>query len=239
MPGAISLVSVRRCTNRRPNTVDHENRRRPVPQAFGAHHAAPDDVYRTVVRVDDDDEFINRLWRSVLPSRCSSAMPISGREHSVHDAAMHSDQPSSSLTGQRPALHVGALRHGGRPACRADTSGLNLGLIGRLRLHIVAPDPDPGPIPERRSAHSRPLQGGRPRQHSVCTVQAGREDRGWAPDRGPGRRWVWPRNRFRSVTAGMKRSGMAPDRKSRATVGPLSGYCAAAAGRAASELEVA
>ena len=41
------------------------------------------------------------------------------------------------------------------------------------------------------------------------------------------------------LPAGLKRSGMAPDRKSGATVGPLSGYCAAAAGRAASELEVA
>ena len=31
--------------------------------------------------------------------------------------------------------------------------------------------------------------GGRPRQRSVCAVQAGREGRRWAPDRGPGRRY--------------------------------------------------
>ena len=67
------------------------------------------------------------------------------------------------------------------------TSGLNFGLIGRWRLHIVAPDPDPGPIsgpfdlPERRKGSA--AEG----------VPRFRE----------GRRWGRPRNRFRSTTAGI------------------------------------
>ena len=84
-----------------------------------------------------------------------------------------------------------------------NTSGLDFGLMGRWRLHIVAPDPDPGPIsdpldlPEQRKRSAaggvRPVTAGCAR----FSVQ------GWAPDRGPGRRWLRPRNRFRSTTAGI------------------------------------
>ena len=73
-------------------------------------------------------------------------------------------------------------------ACgRADTTGLSLGRVGRLRPHIVAPDPDPGPIsgppglPRRRQRSAaegvRPVTAGCAR---LCV-------QGWAPDRGPGR----------------------------------------------------
>ena len=64
---------------------------------------------------------------------------------------------------------------GTAPAYRIHTSGLNFGLIGRLRLHIVA-------LACPRES------GGPPRQRFVCAAPAGREGRRWAPDRGPGRR---------------------------------------------------
>ena len=100
---------------------------------------------------------------------------------------MPGTSPGMTRRGRGNALDPVSIRPDANSQTDTYTSGLSFGFIGRLRPHIVAPDPDPGPIPERRGAHSRPLQGGRPRQRSVCAAEAGREGRRWAPDRGPGR----------------------------------------------------
>ncbi len=166
-------------------------------------------------------------WR--MPPGFPSASPRperSGEPGSIHGSRRCRSRWRAGSTAEVAARTEAGPRLGGR----GDGGGhhnrfrsTTAGIIGRLRLHIVAPDPDPGPIsgpldlPERRKRSA--AEGIR-----IATAGCARfYVRGWAPDRGPGRRWVRPRNRFRPRPLVFHHASCAENRKRRPDGPQISG----------------